>query len=226
MFILAIDAGTQSVRAALVDLAGRLHHLVKTPLPAYSSPRAGWAEIDADQYWRALCDTVRRVLERSDAPRESIVAVTLTTQRTTVVNVDAAGNPLRPGILWLDQRKADAKKVLPTLAGPALGALGLYPFVEYVTQYCRSNWIQQNEPELWAKTHKFLFLSGFLTHKLTGEFRDSAGSIVGPIAFDVKKLDWAGKWDPKWRLFPIEQGKLPELVKPTERLGSITRAAA
>lgn len=221
--ILSIDAGTQSVRAALVDLEGNLHHLVKTPLPAYSSPRPGWAEIDADAHWHALADTVRRTLSEH---RGAIDAVALTTQRTTVVNVDRDGNPLRPGILWLDSRKADARKVLPRVAAPALGALGLYRFVEYVTQISRSNWLRQHQPEVWRKTHKFLFLSGFLTHRLTGEFRDSAGSVVGPIAFDVKKLDWAGAWDPKWRLFPLEREKLPELVRPTELLGQITARAA
>lgn len=221
--ILSIDAGTQSVRAALVDLEGNLHHLVKTPLPAYSSPQPGWAEIDAEAYWRALCDTVRRTL--ADFHGE-IEAVALTTQRTTVVNVDRDGDPLRPAILWLDARKADARKVLPRVAAPALAALGLRRFVEYVTQISRSNWLRQHQPDLWDRTHKFLFLSGFLGHRLTGEFRDSAASVVGPIAFDVKKLDWAGSWDPKWRLFPIERDKLPELVRPTEPLGRVTAKAA
>jgi sugar (pentulose or hexulose) kinase len=61
---------------------------------------------------------------------------------------------------------------------------------------------------------------------LTGEFRDSAGNIVGTIPFDVKKSDWAGRLDPKWRMFPMEREKLPELVKPTQALGRVTRAAA
>jgi len=221
--ILAIDVGTQSVRAALVDLAGQVHHLAKTPVDPYFSTHPGWAEQDPETYWRVVGDACRQVLA---ATAERVVAVTLTTQRATVINVDRDGNPLRPAIVWLDQRKADARKTLPGLAIPPLRAVGMYSFVEYVTQYCRSNWIQQNQPEIWAKTHKFLFLSGFLTHRLTGEFRDSAGNVIGPIPFDVKKLGWAGKWDPKWRLFPIEREKLPELVAPTELLGTITAKAS
>jgi len=224
--ILAIDAGTQSIRAALVDLTGQIHHLVKTPIEPYFSMQPGWAEQQPEYYWRTLCETCRKVLDASEYPKDYIVAVTLTTQRSTLVNVDRDGNPLRPAIVWLDQRKADAKKILPAFSVPFLKALRLYQFVEYVTQYCRSNWIQQNQPEIWDKTYKFLFLSGYLSYKITGEFRDSAGNIIGTIPFDVKKFGWASKWDLKWKLFPIEKEKLSELVNPTELLGHVTNKAA
>jgi sugar (pentulose or hexulose) kinase len=207
-------------------LAGQIHHLVKTPIEPYFSVKPGWAEQQPEYYWRMLCETCRKVLDTSEYPKDCIAAVTLTTQRSTVINVDRDGNPLRPAIVWLDQRKADAKKILPAVSIPLLKVLKLYPFVEFVTQWCRSNWIQQNQPEIWGQTHKFLFLSGYLTYKITGEFRDSAGNIIGTIPFDVKKFGWAGKWDLKWKLFPIETDKLPELVNPTELLGHVTQKAA
>ena len=224
--ILAIDAGTQSVRAALVDLTGQIYDLVKTPIEPYFSARPGWAEQQPEYYWQMLGKTCRKLFDTSELPKDHIVAVTLTTQRSTFVNVDRDGNPLRPAIVWLDQRKADAKKILPALSVPVLKALRLYQFVEYVTQYCRSNWIQQNQPEIWDKTYKFLCLSGYLTYKIIGEFKDSAGNMIGTIPFDVKKFDWASKWDLKWKLFPIEEEKLPELVKPTELLGHVTHRAS
>jgi sugar (pentulose or hexulose) kinase len=116
--------------------------------------------------------------------------------------------------------------VLPAAVIPVLKAVGLHQFALYVTQYCRSNWIQQNQPEIWDKTHKFLFLSGYLSYKLTGEFRDSAGNVIGTIPFDVKKFNWAGKWDVKWRIFPLGPDKLPVLINPTELLGQVTRRAS
>ena len=224
--ILAIDVGTQSVRAALVDLSGRIHHLVKIPIEPYFSARPGWAEQQPAYYWEQICHTCRSVLSFTDFSRDQIAGVALTTQRSTMVNVDRDGVPLRPAIVWLDQRRADTSKVLPSLAVPPLKALGIHSLVDYATGYCRSTWLQQNEPDVWAKTHKFLFLSGYLTYKLTGQLRDSSGNVVGPVPFDVKKLDWARPWDLKWRLFPIERGKLPELVRPTELLGHITDRAA
>ncbi|MBA4369553.1 MAG: carbohydrate kinase [Desulfobacterium sp.] len=224
--ILAIDAGTQSMRAALVDLTGQIHHLVKTPIEPYFSVKPGWAEQQPEYYWRMLCETCRKVLDTSEYPKDCIAAVTLTTQRSTVINVDRDGNPLRPAIVWLDQRKADAKKILPAFSIPLLKVLKLYQFIEFVTQWCRSNWIQQNQPEIWDQTHKFLFLSGYLTYKITGEYTDSVGNIIGTIPFNVKKFGWAGKRDLAWKLFPIEREKLPALVNPTELLGHVSEIAA
>ncbi len=224
--ILAIDSGTQSIRVALIDLYGAIHGLVKTPIEPYFSDHPGWAEQRPEYYWQVLCETCRKVIADSGSFKDRIVAVTLTTQRSTLVNVDRDGTPLRPAIVWLDQRKADVKKILPAVSIPVLKAVRLYQFIEFATQFCRSNWIQQNQPDIWDKTYKFLFVSGYLTWKMTGEFKDSAGNIIGTIPFDVKKFDWAGKWDPKWKLFPIEEEKLPELVNPTENLGRITGKAS
>jgi sugar (pentulose or hexulose) kinase len=224
--VLAIDVGTQSTRAALVDLRGEIHDIVKTPVQPYFSERPGWAEQHAPTYWEVLRATTGQLLGRAGPLARRVVAVALTTQRATYVNVDRDGTPLRPAIVWLDQRKASTDGLISPFLVPVLKAAGVYGFVEYVTQYCRSNWIRQNQPEIWERTHKFLCLSGYLTHRLTGEFRDSTGNIVGTVPIDVKRSRWAGAWDPKSRLFPIEREKLPDLVLPGEPLGRITAQAA
>lgn len=224
--ILSIDAGTQSIRAALVDLAGHIRHLVKTPIEPYFSQRPGWAEQDPEYYWRMLCQTCRKLLDTADHPKASLVAMTLTTQRGTYINVDREGNPLRPAIVWLDWRKASTRGIIPPALTPFLKKAKLYDMVKFGVQYCRSNWIRQNQPGIWAKTHKFLGVSGYLTHRLTGEFRDSAGNIIGTMPFDVKTFGWAAKDDLRWTLFPVEEEKLPELVNPTELIGHVTGKAA
>lgn len=224
--ILAIDAGTQSMRAALVDLSGDIRYLVKTPIEPYFSERPGWAEQQPEYYWSMLCRTCREVMIAAGPEKDRTAAVALTTQRLTMVNVDQEGNSLRPAIVWLDTRKADAKQVIPAALVPLLKVARLYQFVEFVTQFCPSNWIQQNQPEIWEKTHKFLFLSGFLNFKMTGEFRDSYGNITGTVPFDVKKPGWAGRWDPKRILFPIEEEKLPGLVETGSLLGYVTDIAS
>ena len=224
--ILAIDVGTQSIRAGLVDLTGEIHDLVKTPIEPYFSDHPGWAEQQPDYYWQMLCQTCQKVFEITKHPKEAVIAVSLASQRATYVNVDKDGNPLRPAIIWLDQRKADTTKILPGIARPILKAARLHEFIEFAVQYCRSNWIQQNQPDIWEKTHKFLYLPGYLTFRLTGEFRDSTGNVIGTIPFNVKKFDWAGRFDPKWKIFPLEKDKLAELVPPTEVLGQITAQAA
>ncbi len=224
--ILAIDAGTQSIRAALVDLSGEIQHLVKIPIEPYFSERPGWAEQRPEYYWQMLCESCRKLLETAGHLKDRVVAVTMATQRGTYINVDRNGKALRPAIVWLDQRKASTKGVIPALYVPFLKAFGLYQLVEFATQYCRSNWIRQNQPEIWEKTHKFLCLSGYLSYRMTGEFRDSAGNIIGTMPFDTKKFSWANKRHPKRKLFFVEEEKLPDLVNPSEQLGRVSAAAA
>ena len=68
-------------------------------------------------------------------------------------------------------------------------------------------------------------LSGYLTYRLTGKFRDSTGSQVGYLPFDYKKHRWAGQRDFKWQTMPVERSMLPELVTPGETLGHLTDEA-
>ena len=112
--ILAIDHGTQSVRALLFDPNGNLVARERVEVEPYVSPRPGWAEQDPEVYWSSLCQACRQLWDRSAVPREAVAAVALTTQRATMVNVDRDGTPLRPAIVWLDQRRTDG---LPPVGG-------------------------------------------------------------------------------------------------------------
>lgn len=224
--ILTIDAGTQSIRAALVDLKGQIIDLIKTPIEPYFSDSPGWAEQKPEYYWKMLCQSCTTLLTNTGTLKKNIAGVSITTQRATVVNVDKAGNSLRPAIVWLDQRKADSGKVLSSALRPLLKAVKLHDFVDGVISNCQINWIKQNQPDIWKKTHKYLLLSGYLNFKLTNEFIDSVGSNVGYLPVNAKTYQWAGKHDLKWKIFPVEKEKLPDLIKPGERLGTITQKAA
>ncbi len=224
--ILSVDAGTQSIRATLIDLEGNLRHIVKTPIQPYFSEHPGWAEQEPDYYWEVFCKTTNQLLQNQHDLVKNIIGVTLTTQRATMINVDKQGNALRPAITWLDQRKADSRKIIPGFLRPVLKSVNLLDTLENVTQECEANWICQHQPDIWEKTHKYLVLSGFLTHRLTGEFVDSTGNNVGYLPFDNKTYQWAGKFDFKWRIFKVQKEKLPDLVKPSEMLGKITKKAS
>ena len=104
--------------------------------------------------------------------------------------------------------------------------IGRRAFIENLVRECKSNWMQEHEPELWEKTDKFLFLSGFLTHRLIGEYRDSSGNMVGYLPFDYKKQQWPRTGDLKWKIFPMDPSVLPVLVKPGALLGHITSEAS
>jgi sugar (pentulose or hexulose) kinase len=98
--------------------------------------------------------------------------------------------------------------------------------VGYFQAEAEANWIRAYQPDIWAKTHKYLFLSGFLTHRLLGRFVDSVGCQVGYVPFDYKGLRWAKPSDWKWQAVPVDPAMLPELIPPTKPLGEITQEAA
>ncbi|UCC63415.1 MAG: carbohydrate kinase, partial [Anaerolineae bacterium] len=102
-YLLAIDNGTQSVRALLFDLRGNLVDKARVPLEPYFSPQPGWAEQHPEYFWQNLCQACQTLWAQTGVSKEAIAGVALTTQRATVVNVDRDGVPLRPAIVWLDQ---------------------------------------------------------------------------------------------------------------------------
>ena len=103
--LLAIDNGTQSLKALIFDLEGELLLKELVPFTPYFSDQPAWAEQDPDVFWKALCRACQGLWRQNRNYRERIAGVAITTQRATVINVDENGNPLRPAMLWLDQRK-------------------------------------------------------------------------------------------------------------------------
>src|SRR5512133_2158261 len=104
-YVMAIDGGTESVRAAIFDLAGHRLASAARPYPT-AFPRPGWAEQDPDQWWRALCAAVRDCLAQGAVPPGEIAALGLDATTCTLVALDGHGRPLRPALLWMDVRAA------------------------------------------------------------------------------------------------------------------------
>jgi len=224
-YVLAIDNGTQSVRALVFDLAGNLVAKSKVELEPYFSERPGWAEQHVTYFWENLCNACNALWPQLDVPRSAIKAVALTTQRATVVNLDSNGEPLRPAIVWLDQR---LEQNLPGMGlwGLLLTLAGEKETVHFFRSQAEAHWIKNNQPEIWQKTAKYLLLSGYLSYRLTGHYVDSVASQVGYLPFDFKRHRWANPLDWKWRALPIERHQLPELVPAGSPLGVINAEAA
>ena len=225
--VLAIDVGTQSVRALVFDGKGTLVDSVQvTYSEPYHSPHPEWAEQDADYYWEQLVMACGRLWSNGRVTSSEIAALALTTQRATVVITDEEGKPLRPAIVWLDQRTADSVPRIGGLWGRLLRLSGMHATVRALQAHAEVNWLREHEPDLWKRARHFLFLSGYLTHKLTGEYKDSVASQVGYIPFDYRAQRWprASHW--MWRAIPVDRAWLPNLVSPGEMIGAITEAAA
>lgn len=199
--ILAIDVGTQNVRAIVFDAAGSLIASARIAIEPYVSAHPGWAEQDPELYWRTLGDACRRVLGDPAVRRDAIVGLTITTQRGTVVVTDEAGRPLRPAIVWLDQRRTEGLPFVGGATGLAFRALGLRETIAGFMADSEANWLRAHEPETWRAIRHYLGLSGFLIHRLTGRFVDSAAAQVGYLPFDFKRQAWAagGTGSGSWR---------------------------
>lgn len=224
--LLAIDFGTQSVRAIIFDLNGTIVQKEQTKIVPYFSNQNGWAEQHPDYFWTQLAHTTQKLLIENQHLVPHLKAVTLTTQRGTVINLDKNYQPLRPAIVWLDQRQADASHFPNGFTGLALRMVNMRESVKHAVKNGECNWLMQNEPDIWEKTHKYVFLSGYLTYKLTDNFSDSVANTVGYVPFDYKKQQWANSNHLNYKMFPVERHLLPNLVKPGELLGEISKTAS
>ncbi len=102
-YLIGVDLGTSGTKTALFDEGGRrvASRTIEYPL---SQPRNGWAEQDPRDWWRAACETIRSVIAESGVDAGEIKGVGLSGQMHGLVMLDAAGEVLRPAILWCDGR--------------------------------------------------------------------------------------------------------------------------
>ena len=223
--ILAIDYGTQSVRALAYAKTGECRAKCQLAITDYQHQEPGWAEHDVEGFWSLLAESCQGLWKEGVSPAD-IAAVVVTTQRATVVNLDEHGFPLRPAIIWTDQRRAPLRNRLPWLWRCLFALLRIRPIVDNLEAETEANWLERYQPELLARTAHYLLLSGYLNYRLTGAFKDSVGSQVGYVPFDFKKQDWCGDADWKWHSMAIKRFMLPELVPVGQRLGDVSPEAA
>ena len=111
---LTIDFGTQSLRVALINKKGDIVAMEKRVYEEpYFSLKKGYAEQHADYYYEKLVDAMKSLTSKNKNILKNIIGATVTTFRDTAVLLDSKNKPLRPCILWLDQRNAKAKEKLP-----------------------------------------------------------------------------------------------------------------
>jgi glycerol kinase len=107
-FVLSLDEGTTSARAAVYDQSGRAVSMESTPVTCHY-PQPGWVEQDPMEIWSAQLTSARRALEKAGVAAKEVVALGIANQReTTVVWERKTGRPIAPAIVWQCRRTADA----------------------------------------------------------------------------------------------------------------------
>jgi sugar (pentulose or hexulose) kinase len=130
----------------------------------HTSPHAGWAEQDADYFWSSLCEACQGLWLKLGFPKEEIVAVSVTTQRGTVVAMDKTNRPIGPAISWLDQRRVETKPALGSLESLIMRVIGAKDAVDNFHREAEANWLAQNLPEQWQKVLITFWLPLVQTH--------------------------------------------------------------
>ncbi len=166
--VLAIDAGTESLRAAVVDASGTIRGMGRAPLrTAYPAP--GRAEQDPAEWEAALGIAARVAIESSGRAAGDIHGVCADGTTSTVVCLDGAGTSLRPAILWSDVRATQEATLIGGTGDPVLArAGGGNPSAEWFP--CKALWLKRREPEIWARAATIFCCADWLAWKLSGEF--------------------------------------------------------
>lgn len=220
-YILSIDLGTTSCKAVLFDTE---FNVAATAQKAYDTayPHSAWAEQPAYQWWEALVDNTKEVIAKSFVDPAKIIAIGIDAFSTTVLPVDKDGDPLRPGLIWMDRRAAKQAKWITDHIGDQLWEInGNSSDAGNIAP--KIMWIKENEPEVYEKTHMFLHANGYLGYKLTGEYSmDISEAGLSQLCntrtgeYSDVLLDGCG----------IDRSKLPEIYKCTDIIGNVTAAAA
>lgn len=186
MTYLGIDLGTSGLRALLVGENG---------LPIGSAersyevrhPHPGWSEQDPSDWIVALEGAVAD-LRAAYSGFAQLSGIGVAGQMHGATLLDAAGEVIRPCILWNDTRSHAEAAVLDATPG-VRGLSGNIVFPGFTAP--KLEWVRAHEPENFVRVAKVLLPAAFLNHYLTGEFVADLSDSAGTSWLDVGARDWS-----------------------------------
>ena len=220
--VIGIDSSTQSTKAIAWDRAGRLVAAGSAPI-AMAHPRRDHFEQDPADWWHSCCGALQACLKQIDAGR--VEALAIAHQRETVAFLDAAGEPIHPAILWLDERsRANVASLGEQIGVETIHRLtGRHP--DLTPTLYKLDWMRQHKPEVFRATACFADVQCYLVQRLAGgPFRTGQLSADSFGLFDLVEKRWSA---PLLEAIGLSADRLPATVPPGEPLGSVhARAAA
>lgn len=220
MLYIGIDLGTSASKFLLVDEVGRVLNTVTKEYPL-SFPRPGWSEQDPAHWWQACLAGVPELLAGFDA--KQVAGIGVGGQMHGLVALDAAGNVLRPAILWNDGRTAAQVDYLnETVGNDKLSAwTGNIAFAGFTAP--KLLWMRQNEPDLFARIAKILLPKDYLVYQLTGVHATDYSDASGTLLLDVAHKRWSSEM---LDLCGVTEAQMPTLFDSWQPVGTLTAAAA
>ena len=236
MYVIAYDIGTTGVKTCLFEVGDTLRLLAGEyeGYGLYILPGGG-AEQDADEWWAAMAKSTRRLLEKTDTDPKSIAGISFCSQMQGLVLVDEAGCALRRPMSYMDQRGSREFAACQThgLTISGVNALMLLRSLRRTRAASTSvkdplwkyKWVQQNEPEVYAKIHKWLDVKEYLIGRCTGQFVMTRDSAYSTFLYDSRPDK--GCWSRALcRMYGVEFDHLPRIIECTDVAGTLTARAA
>jgi xylulokinase len=220
-YLLGIDLGTSSVKTALVDIYGKILAVASEEY-SIEIPCQGFAEQNPEVWWKAAVNTIRAVLVKSGISSDEIKSIGLSGQMhgTVVINKDL--QPLRPAIIWCDQRTvSQVQKIYTQVGMERLGEITLNP-VAVGFQVASMLWIRENEPEIYNNIYKVILPKDYIRLKLTGKVGTDITDASSTLSFDTKKLEWS---EDIIDATGLDIDKYPEVGLPYSIAGEVTGSA-
>ena len=195
----------------------------------------GGAEQDPDEWWSAMCNTTKRLMNSTSVSTSEIAGISFCSQMQGLVLVDKDGVPVRMAMSYMDQRaKKQIKELMaygPQIAGAnipkllkslqitgAVSASVKDPVYKY-------KWVEENEPENFARTYKWLDVKEYVICRMTGKFIMTRDSAFGTLLYDVRKgrEGWSSEM---LKMFNVKPEHMAEIIDSTALVGGLTERAA
>lgn len=221
-YLLGIDVGTTGTKTLLFSTDGRLAGQAYCGYDLHT-PEVGYSEQNPEDWWNAVVKTVRQVCCTEEIA-QNVAAISLSLQGGTVVPVDETGKPMRPAIVWNDNRCTEEKQAFLQEVGDdsvMYNTTGWHLINGLPALAIR--WMKTHEPEVFKQAKMFLTVPDYISMKMTGipavDISDAGINQLCDIrqhAYDEKLLQFAG----------IGQEKLAGIVPSGTRIGNLTEEAA
>ncbi|GAA3407214.1 gluconokinase [Paenibacillus hodogayensis] len=188
-YVIAADLGTTSTKTLVIDREGRVvaSHSIEYPL---YTPTPDRAEQDPQEIFAAVVRGIRDVVAKAGILGSEVLCVSFSSAMHSLIAVDRDFNPLTPCITWADNRSVEFVKPLKE----ERNGLGIYRNtgtpIHPMSPLLKLMWLNRYEPELVARTYKFIGIKEFVFAKLFGQcvIDYSLASATG--LFNLRRLDW------------------------------------
>jgi len=221
--IMALDIGTQSVRAAVLTADGEILGIAQVKHDV-DSPQAGWAQEHADDWWTELCTAIPQVIEETGVAADSIAAIATCGQMHGPVGLDDAGKVTNEWVqLWCDNRcDRQARRVGQEHDESRLAAMTGNPLNPAWTGL-KVRWHLDNQPEVYNASRWFLVPKDFINFRLTGipagDPSEASGSFLWDCNTDAYSEELAD-------VVGVDLAKFPPVHPSHEVIGKVTAEAA